>query len=90
MRTAGVILVIFGILQGVGAVLHFTSLTRAVARVSPSRSTDSWQRFREMNNPRRIWREHQRHFPYSSERRAMLILAAAAVACVSVGLFLAK
>jgi hypothetical protein len=90
MRTAGVVLVIFGILLGAGALLHFASLTRAVAKVAPTRSANPWQRFRAMNNPARIWREHQRHFPYSSERRAMAILAAAAAACASLGLFLAK
>jgi len=90
MKAAGVALVIFGIVLGFGALLFFARFMRVVARIAPSQSAKPLSRLLETGNPARIWREHQRRFPYSSERRATLVLAAAAVVCVSAGLFLAK
>jgi hypothetical protein len=90
MKTAGVVLVIFGIFLWFGALLLLAALTRAVARTSPARPAPPFRRLIETGNPARIWREHRRHFTYSSQRRAMIILAASAVICAFCGLYLAK
>jgi hypothetical protein len=90
MKAAGLALVIFGILLGFGALLFFTRLMRGVAGRAPSRRAAPVSRLLEVGNPARIWREHRRHFPYSSERRATVVLATAAIVCISAGLFLAK
>jgi hypothetical protein len=90
MKAAGMALVIFGIFLWFGALLLFSALTRQVARSASPQAAAGFRRLIETGNPARIWREHRRGFPYSSQRQAMVILAAAAVVCACLGLYLAK
>jgi len=90
MKVAGLVLVIFGMFLWVGALLMFAGLTREVAKAKPSQQSRRVSKLADTANPLRIWREHRRQFPYSSRRKAALVLVAATVACVAIGFYFAK
>jgi len=90
MKVAGLILVIFGMFLWLGVLLFFAALTRDVAKVRAPETGVRVRKLAQVSNPVRIWREHRNHFPYSSQRKAMIVLAVATIVCVSLGLYLAK
>ena len=89
MKAAGLVLVIFGVFLWLGVLLLFAGITRQAARLVTPRA-NRIEKLRYTGNPLRIWREHAARFPYSSQRRAVVVLSLAALACVSLGFYLAE
>jgi hypothetical protein len=85
----GVILIFVSLPFGLASVYFSYRLTRDVARVAPPKTNKPYQNFVEATNFARVWREHLRHFPRNSRRRAYVVVTAIGVACFVVGVILA-